>query len=72
MVNGSKIDKDEIIVPKKVQEIIHRSIRTLSNSMSNRSPDDILRSNENSLDPVQELADELERKWYTLEEEARE
>lgn len=34
---SSEVDKDEIVVPVKVQELIHRSIRTLSNSVSNRS-----------------------------------
>ena len=33
----SEVDKDEIVVPMKVQELIHRSIRTLSDSVSNRS-----------------------------------
>lgn len=33
------MDKDEILVPMKVQEFIHRSIRTLSNSISERSPE---------------------------------
>ena len=34
---SSEFDKDEIVVPMKVQELIHRSIRTLSDSVSNRS-----------------------------------
>jgi len=34
---GSNEDKEEIVVPMKVQELIHRSIRTLSDSVSNRS-----------------------------------
>ena len=39
--NFSERDKDEILVPLKVQELIHRNIRTLSNSMSNRSPEEV-------------------------------
>jgi len=35
---SSEVDKEEIVVPMKVQELIHRSIRTLSDSVSNRSP----------------------------------
>jgi len=62
-------------VPRAVQELIHRSIRTLSNSESNhRSPTDNerdFRSLSNSLNPVAEI-EELEQKWYTLEEQARE
>lgn len=59
----------------KVQELIHRSIRTLSNSISNRSPDehstkvaDAVRDASSSLVPVQEIEPELEVAWYTLEE----
>ena len=37
---SSEVDKEELLVPLKVQELIHRSIRTLSNSISNRSPED--------------------------------
>lgn len=75
---GSLEDEDEILVPMKVQEFIHRSIRTLSNSVSNRSPDDAaaqqmnMRSVSNSLNPIEEIKDELEARWYTLEEKARE
>ena len=54
----SDLDKDEILVPLRVQEMIHKSIRTLSNSVSNRSPEDAGRSI--SLNPVEELEDELE------------
>ena len=39
--NFSERDKDEILVPLKVQELINRNIRTLSNSMSNRSPEEV-------------------------------
>ena len=67
------------MVPKKIQEIISRSIRTLSNSVSNRSPEEAavgeeskLRSMSNSLQPVAEIEAELENRWYTLEEQARE
>jgi len=35
-----QLDRNEILVPMKVQELIHRSIRTLSNSISNRSPEE--------------------------------
>lgn len=66
------LDKDEILVPKRVQELIRSSIRTLSNSMSNRSPDVHPRTGSNSLNPVEELPQELEQCWYTLEEKARE
>ena len=67
---GSDVDRDEIMVPMKVQEFIHRSIRTLSNSMSNRSPDDGYRGRDesSSLVPVEEIEAELEQKWFTLEE----
>ena len=68
----SDLDKDEILVPLRVQEAIHKSIRTLSNSMSNRSPEEMGRSISKSLIPVEELEDELEQQWYTLEEKARE
>ena len=56
------VDKDEIMLPQKVQELITRSIRTFSNSMSNRSPDMHLnhRSASRSLNPVQEELEELE------------
>ena len=60
----------------KVQELIHRSIRTLSNSISNRSPDNTEvkqpfgRDASSSLVPVEEIEAELEMKWYTLEEQA--
>ena len=67
---ASDYDKDEILVPLRVQEMISKSIRTLSNSMSNRSPHDNGRSP--SLNPVEELEDEMEMHWYTLEEKARE
>jgi len=57
------------MVPMKVQELIYRSIRTLSNSVSNRSPDsEAQRDGSTSLVPVQEIVAELEQKWYTLEE----
>ena len=73
---SSEVDKDEIMVPMKVQELIHRSIRTLSNSISNRSPDNTEvklpfgRDASSSLVPVEEIEAELEMKWYTLEEQA--
>ena len=64
----------------KVQELIHMSIRTLSNSISNRSPEpDVAaahRDASNELVPVPEneleAELELEQKWYTLEEQAQE
>jgi hypothetical protein len=57
------------MVPMKVQELIYRSIRTLSNSVSNRSPDcEVQRDGSTPLVPVQEIVAELEQKWYTLEE----
>lgn len=69
---NSEVDKEEILVPWKVQELIHKSIRTLSNSISNRSPEDARASNmrdaSNSLVPVEEIEAELEQKWYTFEE----
>jgi len=62
-------DKEEILVPMKVQELIYRSIRTLSNSVSNRSPDcEVQRDGSNPFMPEQEIVAELEQKWYTLEE----
>ena len=54
----SDLDKDEILVPLRVQEMIQKSIRTLSNSLSHRSPEDPVRNL--SLNPVEELEDELE------------
>lgn len=72
---NSDVDKDEIQVPIKVQAYIQRSLRTLSNSISNRSPEVVknIRSSSNSLKPVdEELIDELEQQWYTLEERAQE
>lgn len=60
----------------KVQEIIHKSIRTLSNSISNRSPDEAniafghrMRDGSFPLVPVEEIEAELEQRWYTLEEQ---
>ena len=48
----------------------------MSNSISNRSPEiaaNNIRSSSNSLKQVdEELIDELEQKWYTLEERAQE
>jgi len=60
-------------VPLKVQELIQRSIRTLSNSMSNRSPEEARMPSQHSLNPVEEteFEAELEQQWYTLEEKAR-
>jgi hypothetical protein len=56
----------------KVQELIYRSIRTMSDSISNRSPDgDVPRDGSNSLVPVEEAEAELEQIWYTLEEQAQ-
>ena len=53
----------------KVQELIYRSIRTLSNSVPNRSPDcEVQRDGSNLLIPEREIVAELEQKWYTLEE----
>lgn len=75
---SSEVDKEEILVPWKVQEIIHRSIRTLSNSISNRSPDEAAQVSQNmrdassSLVPVEEIEAELEQRWYTFEEQAQE
>ena len=69
--NFSERDKDEILVPLKVQELIHRNIRTLSNSMSNRSPEEVWVHSQHSLIPVLETdLEELEHQWYTLEEKA--
>lgn len=72
----SDVDKDEIQVPIKVQAIIQSRLRTLSNSISNQSPDlkEKRRSSSPSLKEVEEeeLIDELEREWYTLEERAQE
>ena len=62
-------------MPIKVQALIQRSLRTLSNSISNRSPEVFqnFRSSSNSLKPVdEEIGDALEEKWYTLEEQAQE
>ncbi len=71
---SSEVDKDEIVVPMKIQELIQRSIRTLSNSVSERSPDDSVpvRDTSNSLVPVQEIEAELEQVWYTMEEQVQE
>lgn len=72
-LHNSEVDKDEIQVPIKVQAYIQRSLRTLSGS--DRSPDVAvpLRSTSHSLKQVdEELMDELEQKWYTLEERAQE
>ena len=58
-----------------MQAYIQRSLRTLSNSISNRSPEmaNNIRSSSNSLKQVdEELIDELEQKWYTLEEKGQE
>jgi len=70
-------DKDEILVPINVQELIHRSIRTLSNSISNRSPEDAMigqrmRDSSFPLVPVSEIETMLETKWFTLEEQFQE
>ena len=56
---SSEVDQDEIVVPKKVQELIHKSIRTLSNSVSNRSSEAgglqlPFRDSSHSLVPVEE------------------
>ena len=86
---SSELDKDEIVVPMKVQELIHRSIRTLSDSVSNRSggyqhQDSMgsgraaiqlpfgARDASSSLVPVEEreIEHELEKKWFTFEEQA--
>jgi len=71
----SEVDKEEILVPRAVQELIHNSIRTLSNSISNRSPEDAVASNmrdtSNPLGAVEEIEAELEQKWYTLEEQTQ-
>ena len=40
-VTSSEVDNEEIVVPMKVQELIHRSIRTYSNSVSNRSVEEV-------------------------------
>lgn len=62
-LHASEVDKDEIQVPIKVQAYIQRSLRTLSGSISNRSPDvaQKIRSPSHSLKQVdEELMDELE------------
>lgn len=70
---ASDVDKEVILVPVAVQELISRSIRTLSNSISNRSPEEARqREASDSLIPVEEIEAELEQKWYTLEEQAQE